>query len=355
MFVAINEDLPKLNLPDVKFDENLREVAITESEFLEFIQTNSEKYNLEKNLQFRRHYSEYLGIASRIINKLDDAELYLKTATVLSDDKSKQIQNTIRLAHVYQWKKQFQTAKVYFDLAKAIFNEHEISHILKAAYHQHLGKFYFDQELYGLAMIEFETANKIRTSENAPADQIESTKIALAEAKKRGSVKLLPEFCIRKALLSDIENIHTAHMLSINEICNKDHSPDEIRVWGGRKLEQVNRVPGIKNDLYLVVEYKNNIEGFCNLKPMFKNGIQTAHLYGLYITPKILKMKIGDMFMNLIFEFFKSENIKILSLKSSITAFEFYKKYGFIQMGELTGPVRDGVVIRGYPMEKVLI
>ncbi len=65
-------------------------------------------------------------------------------------------------------------------------------------------------------------------------------------------------------------------------------------------------------------------------------------------------MKIGDAMMNLVFEFCKSENVQLLDLKSTITAFEFYKKYGFKQMGELTGPVRDGVsvVIRGYPMEK---
>ncbi len=246
MKAATIEDLPKLDLPEVRFDENLHEVAINESEFVKFITVNSENYQNAKSKLLRRHYSEHLGIACRIINKLDDAEMHLKLAVALSIDDStpniisKKIQNLIRLAHVYQWKKQFQTAKVYFDLVKTLLNENDISLILKASYHQHVGKFYFDQELYGLAVVEFESAKNIRVSKNAPRDQIESTKFALAEAKNRWSVKLLSDFGVRNAELSDIEKIHTSHMLSINEICSKDHTSDEIRVWGGRKHEQVN-------------------------------------------------------------------------------------------------------------------
>lgn len=72
-------------------------------------------------------------------------------------------------------------------------------------------------------------------------------------------------------------------MLSINEICANDHTPEEIKAWGGRTFDQVNRIPAIQNQFYLVFEYA------C------------------------------------------SQNVSLLTLKSSITAFEFYKKYGFIK------------------------
>lgn len=41
--------------------------------------------------------------------------------------------------------------------------------------------------------------------------------------------------------------------------------------------------------------------------------------------------------------------IIIITLKSTITSLDFYKKYGFIQTDELTGPIIQGVTIRGYP------
>lgn len=105
---------------------------------------------------------------------------------------------------------------------------------------------------------------------------------------------------------------------------------------------------------YLVVEEQNKIEGFCQLKLEIKDNMRSAHLYGFYITPKILNRKVGHTLMSLVFEFCSCENVQLLTLKSTITAFNFYKKYGFIQTGELTGPVRDGVIIRGYPMEMKL-
>lgn len=143
-------------------------------------------------------------------------------------------------------------------------------------------------------------------------------------------------------------------MLSINEICSKDHSPDEIRVWGGRTFEQVNRIPAIQNQFYLVVEYNGKIEGFCQAKSCYIGKKDQVHLYGFYITPKILKKGIGHILINLVFEYARSEGISLLTLKSTFTSFEFYKKYGFVKTGEIAGTTLNGVMIRAYPMEKIL-
>ena len=258
------------------------------------------------------------------------------------------------MAHIYQWQRQFLKAKTLFDQACALINEFSISDTLRAAYHQHLGKFYFDQKLYGLALTEFELAKRIRIQISAPQDQLESTEFSIVKAKENWPIKIPEGFVIRRAEIKDAESIHKAHMLSINEICSKDHTPDEIRVWGGRTFEQVNRIPYIQNYFYLVVEFKGIIEGFCQAKSCYIGNKDQVHLHGFYITPKILKQGIGHILMNLVFEYARAENVPLLTLKSTITSFEFYKKYGFIKTGELTGPIRDGVMIRGYPMEKTL-
>ena len=57
--------------------------------------------------------------------------------------------------------------------------------------------------------------------------------------------------------------------------------------------------------------------------------------------------------MKLVFEYCVAHQISQITLRSSFTAFDFYKKYGFIQNGEMGGTIRDGILLRGYPMKKV--
>jgi len=97
------------------------------------------------------------------------------------------IQNLIRLAHVYQWKREFEKSHALFDQAKSLIEEDLVSKVLRAAYHQHLGKLYFDQQYFDKAQNEFSTALNIRESISAPHDQIESSKAALKCAIKKSS------------------------------------------------------------------------------------------------------------------------------------------------------------------------
>lgn len=342
-----------LQLPSYNFDSSLKEYPENPAEWSQFIDALLDKLEATTTSSEKLEIFEFLGMALRIAKRHDEAELFLSKALALSETPSKKVQNLIRLAHVYQWEKEFSKAKALYDQARSLLNENTISGTLAAAYHQHLGKYYFDQNFIGLAAAEFELALNIRNFVQAPNDQLESTLFALREAKKRGSGSL-DTVIIRRAQISDAEAIHNAHMKSINEICANDHSADEIRVWGGRSFDPAFRLPGIQNQFYLVVELEGKIEGFCQLKISLNDSLKSAHLFGLYITTKILKKRVGDALMKLVFEYCHSENVKLVTLKSTITSFDFYKKYGFIQTGDLTGPIREGVMIRGYPMEKKL-
>ncbi len=348
---------PSYIFPEYDFDQNLREQPKDTLVWEEFIAGLIEKLKHESDQLEKRRLLEYLGIACRITSRLSESERYLLSALALSSgsgNSSKVIQNLIRLAHTYQWQSEFSKAKVLFDQARSIINENDISSTLAAAYHQHFGKYYFDQGFFGLACCEFELAFKTRKEISAPQDQVKSSQLALDESKNRWNIQFDRNISIRRAGILDSEAIHNAHMTSINEICVNDHSADEIRVWGGRTFDPAFRVPAIQNQFYLVTEYENKIEGFCQLRLEIKDNIKTAHLFGFYITPKILKRKVGHALMELVFEFCRSEDVKMITLKSTITSFDFYKKYGFIKTGELTGPIRDGVMIRGYPMEMKL-
>lgn len=343
--------------PIYNFDSHLREVPNEPSEWIQFLDELKILLKDENNSNQKLSLFENIGMAARILQKLGEAEYYLNKAVTLSYDqldKSKLVQNLIRLAHVYQWQNQFTKAHVLFDQARSLIHQYDINESIKASYHQHLGKCYFDQKFYALALTEFELAFKIRQRLSSPKDQIESSINAVDECKKRTNWAFSSDFTIRRAEVSDAEPIHNAHMKSIQEICSKDHNPEEIRVWGGRSYNPDFRIPPIKEQFYLVVEYKNKVEGFAQLSLDFKDSKKTAYLYGFYITPAILHQKIGSHLMQLVFEYCKCHQAKEIDLISSLTAFDFYKKHGFIQNGEMSGLIRDGVTIRGYPMKKEL-
>jgi tetratricopeptide (TPR) repeat protein len=342
--------------PNYHFDSDLREVP---NDPLEWTKSVEQLFEILKNeSEDKLQIYEHLGIATRILLRLSESESFLLKAVSLSYDNpnhSHLIQNLIRLAHTYQWKKEFSKAHLLFDQVRTLSNQKPISEGLKAAYHQHLAKNYFDQSYYGLAVIEFELALKMRIRIQAPADQIESTKASLKEAQKRWSSSHDKNIIIRRAEVNDAEEVHSAHMLSINEICSKDHTPDEIQAWGGRTYNPANRLPGINEQFYLVAELSGRVEGFCQLKPVFTQQKKTAHIFGFYITPKILNRNVGKTFLQLIEDYCRCNSIEEITLGSSLTAFEFYKKQGFIQNGELEGTKINGVLIRAYPMKKNLI
>ncbi|MBC7421174.1 MAG: GNAT family N-acetyltransferase [Bdellovibrio sp.] len=342
-----------IQFPSYQFNSFLKEYPVQIDEWSGFVNDLLKKAKIPAEAKEKLEIYEYLGVALRITNRLNEAEVYLSKALDLSKTVSKKVQNLIRLADVFLWQKEFIEAKNLFDLVKQLINENDISLSLKASYHQHLGKFYFDQSYFRIALTEFELALNIRFALKSSVDQIESVQYAVSQCE----IKCLPKLeniIIRRAQISDAESIHIAHMKSINEICVNEHSTDEIRVWGGRKFDLAKRLPAIQNDFYLIAELDGIVEGFCQLNVSLKKNLKSAHLYGFYITSKILKKHVGDAFMSLVFEYCQCENVKVITLKSTITAFDFYKKYGFIQTGELTGPIRDGVMIRGYPMQKAL-
>lgn len=110
-----------------------------------------------------------------------DAEA-LATSGVVPVDAAKA---AIRLAHALHWKGDFATAgdlysTVIRSLANANMEGDPRVPELEAFAHQHLGKMRFDEGKLDVARFHFEHALDLREKTGAPADQIESTRQALA-------------------------------------------------------------------------------------------------------------------------------------------------------------------------------
>lgn len=59
---------------------------------------------------------------------------------------------------------------------------------------------------------------------------------------------------IRRARQADAKGIHDAHMRSIQVVCSRDHSSEEIRAWSGRPYREDQWRSAISNHSVCVVE-----------------------------------------------------------------------------------------------------
>lgn len=182
-----DEGVLDLSLPAYHFDEKLRDVPDNILEWKKYCKKLEEILEEEAHPEKQLSIIETLGVANRTLERLDIAESYLIRAIGMSarhPRHTRLLQNWIRLAHVYQWSQKFDQAFLLFKQAQAFIETNPVSNLLKAAYHQHLGKLYFDQRKLLEAKNEFQKALAIREAHNAPSDQIESTQFAIETTNK---------------------------------------------------------------------------------------------------------------------------------------------------------------------------
>lgn len=159
---------------------------------------------------------------------------------------------------------------------------------------------------------------------------------------------------VRRAAAQDAEAIHRAHMRSIQEICAKDYSPQEIQGWGHRPYREDQRLASIKNDLVWVVEDHGSIEGYGHLRIFEKEGVKRGHIFGLYLTPKVVGKSLGKAIVELMKDEIKAAQVKRVSLEATITARDFYRKAGFVDAGPEMKVEINGAQISCFPMKMEL-
>lgn len=158
------------------FDKNLQEVANNSNDINIHIENLLEK--VKSSVDQINLLSE-IGVYYRIIRELDKSLHYLNLAKSKGADSPS---FKIRLAHTYQWMKNFEMSNHIFN--ELILNIDDCTDSIKAFIHQHRGKIFFDQGLYPMALAEFEIALEIRVGMNAPLEQIQSSRDSILRTKE---------------------------------------------------------------------------------------------------------------------------------------------------------------------------
>jgi GNAT superfamily N-acetyltransferase len=154
---------------------------------------------------------------------------------------------------------------------------------------------------------------------------------------------------IRKAKKGDEASIHEAHMRSIREICIHDHGEEEVKGWGNRPLG--NRwISEIENGHVWVVELKEAIEGVGCIQISDTEKGKIGYISHLYLTPVAAGKGYGAKLMKLMLDVASDAQVKVIALESSLTALNFYKKYGFKESGPLIKVELGPSMVRAFPM-----
>lgn len=154
---------------------------------------------------------------------------------------------------------------------------------------------------------------------------------------------------IRLAKPGEESAIHNAHMRSIREICVKDHGEEEIRGWGFRELG--NRwVDAIQRNEVWVIEDEGLVKGIGYIRIFEENGTAKAYLHALYLTPEVTGKRLATRLMGLMLEKAKASGVQEITLDSSITAHDFYKRFGFVDSGSMRQVDIGGYPVTSYPM-----
>lgn len=170
-------------------EETLREVVQNSEEFNQYIENLRRKMKSVHEPSKKATLLGDIGACLRIAGRLDDAETCLLQALALIETHELglklEMQQKIRLAHIYQWQKNFSGSEDLFDeVVETCRQQKEADFYLPFAL-QHAGKNFFDQHKYRKALSCFEEALKLRTERASPDDQVESAQKALRATHKK--------------------------------------------------------------------------------------------------------------------------------------------------------------------------
>jgi len=159
---------------------------------------------------------------------------------------------------------------------------------------------------------------------------------------------------VRRAKTEDAQGIHEAHMRSIQEVCSKDHTQQEISGWGHRPFNEAHRTNSINKHLVWVVENEGKIEGYGQLGLFSEEGKILGSLMGLYLAPEALGFGLGAEIVRAMIAEAKSRGAFAVGLESTLTAHGFYQKMGFVDAGPQATAEIGGSMVRYIPMKLTL-
>jgi len=163
----------------------------------------------------------------------------------------------------------------------------------------------------------------------------------------------MTQLLIREARPGDEIGIHEAHMRSIREVCIREHGEEEVRGWGNRPLGD-RWQKQVREGGSWVVELGGRIVGVAYIRVDKAEPEVQAHIHALYLVPEAIGKGLGRKLLGLMLDFARNAGAKDVTLDSTVTAHDFYQRFGFVETGPLRWREIGGSQVRSYPMSLAL-
>lgn len=131
---------------------------------------------------------------------------------------------------------------------------------------------------------------------------------------------------IRQAEIKDAARIKKIHTASVRALCAPFYTPDQIKTWTAGTPDGMRRVIE-QSPYFIVMETNKTITGFASLRPDFS-------IWHLYIDPACVQKGIGTALLKNMEEFLLKAGHKTITLDSTLSAAEFYRRNGYEDIGK---------------------
>ena len=146
---------------------------------------------------------------------------------------------------------------------------------------------------------------------------------------------------IRKATYEDKEQTNEVHRRYIREVCSKDYSSEQIRIWSDVNYSDEIWKRSLEQDIYYVLELDSKIEGFIHGKVHDNN---TGEIMGLYFTPTILGKGYGRKSFELVMNEISRKKPQKVIISGTKTARAFYEAMGLKVKEIVQSNIRETVI-----------
>jgi|SRR5690554_2754370 len=153
---------------------------------------------------------------------------------------------------------------------------------------------------------------------------------------------------IREANISDHIAMDEVFRASAKAFCSRSYENRVIESWAGEPWP--NRF--LKNKESGDEQYVFTIDG--NVVCFGSINLERHTLVSLFVSPEQSGKGIGQRMLEFLLERAASSGIPVVKIDSSLNAASFYKRHGFIEMGQSIYRTQNGVEIGSVQMERKL-
>lgn len=152
------------------------------------------------------------------------------------------------------------------------------------------------------------------------------------------------ELNVRLAVPEDCDGILAAHTEAIRQLCKAEYSQSQLAAWSNR-LTPAGYLPAMAKNIFLVAEVDRAIAGFAEFAP------SRGEIVAIYVHPKHARQGVGTrLFRELEHIASDSGRVPALHLSSSLSAVQFYERFGFVAGALSSHRLGNGAEIPCVPM-----